>query len=190
MTHHVQSLLKTYRKDLGNVDQQKLVDCIEACFECGQTCTACADACLAEDMVAELRTCIRLNLDCADLCVTTGGCCPGRPAPTPRPLVRFRTLAGQLARRAVKSARPMPRCTSTAGRSSIPTAESARPRAGPHRWPRCPPRSSAAVQEHVRHREPTGEGARRAFRHQGQPADPLCSHMQPGEHRRQGRGDP
>lgn len=31
----------------------------------------CADACLTEDSVAELRRCIRLNLDCADLCATT-----------------------------------------------------------------------------------------------------------------------
>nr|WP_235027785.1 four-helix bundle copper-binding protein [Dietzia maris] len=37
-----------------------------------QTCTSCADACLAEEMVADLRNCIRLNLDCADLCATTG----------------------------------------------------------------------------------------------------------------------
>src|SRR5699024_1752734 len=39
---------------------------------CAQTCTACADACLAEEKVADLRNCIRLNLDCADLCATTG----------------------------------------------------------------------------------------------------------------------
>ena len=72
MTHHVSSMLETYPKDLGGIDTQKLAECIEACFECAQTCTACADACLAEDMVAELTQCIRLNLDCADLCETTG----------------------------------------------------------------------------------------------------------------------
>jgi hypothetical protein len=32
----------------------------------------CANACLAEDMVQQLRQCIRLNLDCADVCVATG----------------------------------------------------------------------------------------------------------------------
>ena len=31
-----------------------------------------ADACLAEDMVAELRGCIRTDLDCADICEATG----------------------------------------------------------------------------------------------------------------------
>jgi hypothetical protein len=69
---HVTSMLETYPKDLGGVDRQKLAECITACFECAQTCTACADACLSEDMVAELTTCIRTNLDCADLCATTG----------------------------------------------------------------------------------------------------------------------
>ena len=33
-----------------------------------QVCTACADACLGEDDVGELTRCIRLDLDCADLC--------------------------------------------------------------------------------------------------------------------------
>lgn len=46
--------------------------CIEECYSCAQTCTACADACLAEETVSDLRQCIRLNLDCADLCATIG----------------------------------------------------------------------------------------------------------------------
>jgi hypothetical protein len=46
--------------------------CIEACAECAQTCTVCADACLAEDDVQKLVTCIRLNMDCADVCHVTG----------------------------------------------------------------------------------------------------------------------
>lgn len=54
------------------MDQQALVACIEACFSCAQTCTACADACLGEPMVDELVRCIRLNLDCADVCAATG----------------------------------------------------------------------------------------------------------------------
>ncbi len=65
-------MLETYPKDLGGVDRQKLQECIEACYECAQACTACADACLSEDMVAELTKCIRSNLDCADVCDTTG----------------------------------------------------------------------------------------------------------------------
>ncbi|WP_040339568.1 four-helix bundle copper-binding protein [Candidatus Blastococcus massiliensis] len=65
-------MLATYPKDLGGVDRDALTACIEACVECAQACTACADACLSEDMVAELRTCIRTNLDCADVCEATG----------------------------------------------------------------------------------------------------------------------
>lgn len=65
-------MLETYPESLGGVDREKLRACIEACFECAQACTACADACLSEDTVAELTKCIRTNLDCADLCATTG----------------------------------------------------------------------------------------------------------------------
>lgn len=72
MTHQVTAMLQSYPRDMGSIDQQKLAECIEACFECAQTCTACADACLAEDMVAELVTCIRKNLDCVDVCEATG----------------------------------------------------------------------------------------------------------------------
>lgn len=70
MSH--KKMLESYPKDLGGIDREKLATCIEACFECGQTCTACADACLSEDMVADLTKCIRTNLDCADICLTTG----------------------------------------------------------------------------------------------------------------------
>lgn len=65
-------MLETHPADLGRVDREKLRACIEACFECAQSCTACADACLSEQNVAELTKCIRSNLDCADICDTTG----------------------------------------------------------------------------------------------------------------------
>jgi hypothetical protein len=48
------------------------VECVEACFDCAQSCTACADACLGEDDSKSLTRCIRLNLDCADVCDATG----------------------------------------------------------------------------------------------------------------------
>lgn len=66
------AMLETYPADLGHVDRAKLTRCIEACFECAQTCTACADACLSEAGVVELIKCVRSNLDCADICETTG----------------------------------------------------------------------------------------------------------------------
>jgi hypothetical protein len=46
--------------------------CVEDCMICATTCTACADACLAEGMVQQLVQCIRTNLDCADICQATG----------------------------------------------------------------------------------------------------------------------
>lgn len=66
------AMLDTYPQERGGFDRDMLAACIEACFDCAQTCTACADACLAEDMVTELRKCIRTDLDCADICDTTG----------------------------------------------------------------------------------------------------------------------
>jgi hypothetical protein len=66
------TMLKTYPADLGGVDRQNLAACIDACFECSQACTACADACLSEPHVAELTKCVRSDLDCADICDTTG----------------------------------------------------------------------------------------------------------------------
>ena len=45
--------------------------CIDAVKECALVCTFCADACLGEEDVADLRACIRMNQDCADICDTT-----------------------------------------------------------------------------------------------------------------------
>lgn len=63
-------MIATHPDVRGNVNQA-LIEAIEASYECAQTCTSCADACLAEEMVAQLRQCIRLNLDCADICAVT-----------------------------------------------------------------------------------------------------------------------
>jgi hypothetical protein len=41
---------------------------IDACLNCAQSCTSCADADLVEDDVAEMRACIALCLECADVC--------------------------------------------------------------------------------------------------------------------------
>lgn len=49
-----------------------LIAAIEECYSCAQVCQSCADACLAEDSVAELRQCIRLDLDCATMCLAAG----------------------------------------------------------------------------------------------------------------------
>ena len=54
-----------------NVDKDLLAAAIDEALTCFQTCTACADACLSEEMIAELGKCVRTDLDCADVCATT-----------------------------------------------------------------------------------------------------------------------
>lgn len=66
------AMLESYPASLGGVDRDALRRCIDECVRCAQACTACADACLSETEVADLRKCIRTNLDCADICDTTG----------------------------------------------------------------------------------------------------------------------
>ncbi len=67
---YAKQMLDTYPRDF-NVDAAVLAAAIEALSDCAQACTACADDCLSEEMVAELTKCIRLNLDCADVCAAT-----------------------------------------------------------------------------------------------------------------------
>ena len=68
---HAQTMLETHPSSGGTMHIDTLAEVLHHLEECAQTCSLCADACLAEEMVAELRRCIRLNLDCADLCRTT-----------------------------------------------------------------------------------------------------------------------
>lgn len=73
MTQHIQAMLQTHPQPQTLFDQGALAECIDACFECDQVCTSCADACLGErEHLMHLVRCIRLNLDCADVCGTTG----------------------------------------------------------------------------------------------------------------------
>ena len=67
----VREMLNTHPMTDGQVSDA-VVACIEQCFRCGSVCASCADACLGEEMVASLRRCIQLNLDCAVICLATG----------------------------------------------------------------------------------------------------------------------
>ena len=67
---NAQAMLDAYPKTV-NVDTALLARAIEETLACFQTCTACADACLSEEMVAELAKCIRTDLDCASVCLAT-----------------------------------------------------------------------------------------------------------------------
>ncbi|WP_345785267.1 four-helix bundle copper-binding protein [Roseisolibacter sp. H3M3-2] len=73
MQDHMRRMLRAHPAPVELAgDEGALLEAIEACVDCALTCSACADACLAEPGVAELRACIRLNQDCADICDATG----------------------------------------------------------------------------------------------------------------------
>jgi hypothetical protein len=53
------------------LDADQVAAAIDACLNCVQACTGCADADLAEDDVEDLRDCIALDQRCADVCGLT-----------------------------------------------------------------------------------------------------------------------
>jgi hypothetical protein len=55
------------------MSHQTYQECLDACNACQVTCLHCAVACLNEPSPAELADCIRLDLDCAELCQTAVG---------------------------------------------------------------------------------------------------------------------
>jgi hypothetical protein len=57
----------------SNVDAVVLASAIDALSDCAQACTADADADLSEQNVGEMIRCIRLCLNCADVCTATIG---------------------------------------------------------------------------------------------------------------------
>ena len=60
------------RPDGAGTDLLAVSTCVIACFDCVQVCNACADACLSEDMLGDMVECIRMDLNCADICAATG----------------------------------------------------------------------------------------------------------------------
>ncbi|HEV2981989.1 MAG TPA: four-helix bundle copper-binding protein [Solirubrobacteraceae bacterium] len=61
-------------------DANLLAATIDATSDCAQACIADADADLREDDVKTMITCIRLCLDCADVCTATVGVISRRAA--------------------------------------------------------------------------------------------------------------
>src|SRR5262245_59046071 len=68
---HARQILETYPRTV-QVEAGVLVACIEACFDCAQSCTACADADRAEPDVLTMLRCITLCENCSDICLATG----------------------------------------------------------------------------------------------------------------------
>lgn len=76
---HIRRKCWTYASQMAQTNPSRVpvashvsAECIQACFDCAQACTACADACLGEQEAKMVVRCIRLDLDCADVCMTTG----------------------------------------------------------------------------------------------------------------------
>lgn len=82
----IDRVLATHPRPAGT-HREVVRACITACLECATTCTTCADACLAEKNAGELVQCVRLNLDCADICQLTARLL-ARPSHRDRPTLR------------------------------------------------------------------------------------------------------
>ncbi len=67
---YAKQLLATYPGTL-DVDADLVAATIEALSDCAQACTADVDEDLSEPDVSEMVRCIRLCLDCADICAAT-----------------------------------------------------------------------------------------------------------------------
>lgn len=65
---YTEAMLKSHPRGSSN---GVLAETINALYACVQTCKSCADACLGEEHIADLRRCITLDLDCADVCEAT-----------------------------------------------------------------------------------------------------------------------
>jgi hypothetical protein len=69
---YARQTLDTYPRTLS-IDADRLATTIDALSDCAQACTADTDADLSEDNLAEMVRCIRLCLDCADICTASAG---------------------------------------------------------------------------------------------------------------------
>jgi hypothetical protein len=69
---YARQLLDTYT-GTGIVEAGVLAAAIDALSDCAQACTADVDADLSEQNVTDMVKCVRLCLDCADVCTATIG---------------------------------------------------------------------------------------------------------------------
>jgi hypothetical protein len=69
---YARQLLDSYQGTV-NVDIALLADAIDAISDCAQACIADTDADLGEQDVTEMVRCIRLCLNCTDVCTATAG---------------------------------------------------------------------------------------------------------------------
>ena len=87
---YARQLLDTYQGSV-NVGVAQLTAAIDAISDCAQACTADTDADLGEHDVTEMVRCIRLCLDCTDVCTATAAVISrpaGHDADVTRPLLQ------------------------------------------------------------------------------------------------------
>jgi hypothetical protein len=68
---YARQMLDSYRRSV-DIDPDTVAAAIEALDDCAQACTADVDANLSEPNVDEMVRCIRLCLQCTDICSTAG----------------------------------------------------------------------------------------------------------------------
>ena len=69
---YASQMLDSYPRSI-NIDTSVLAAAIDAISDCVQACIADTDADLSEQNLADMVKCIRLCLDCTDICTGTGG---------------------------------------------------------------------------------------------------------------------
>ena len=69
---YTRQMLDTQSRPI-DLDPDVLAAAIDALSDCAQACVADTDADLSEQNVTEMITCIRLCLDCTDVCTATLG---------------------------------------------------------------------------------------------------------------------
>jgi hypothetical protein len=85
---YARQMLGSYPSDLKlDIDADVLAAVIEAAADCAQACGADTDADLSEPHLPEMVACIRLCLDCSDICAATAAVL-SRPATLDRHVVR------------------------------------------------------------------------------------------------------
>jgi len=53
---------------------EKFQSCIEACYACAAECDHCAVWCLSEQDAQSLARCVKLDMDCAQMCRLAASC--------------------------------------------------------------------------------------------------------------------
>src|SRR6516162_8757551 len=111
---YARQMLDTFART-ADVDADVLAAAIDAMSDCAQACTADNAADLGEHNLAEMVTCIRLCLDCTDICTAAAAVISRLVSYDPAVLRPLWSPAWPSAAAAAMSASGTPRCTRTAG---------------------------------------------------------------------------